>query len=1151
MKKFMRPALYVKNRGRFHQTLIVMKLTAFLITFICAQACATGHAQNITLSVKNGTMEKVLNQIKKQRGYIIFYESNLFPASSKLDITLQNVPLANALKQLFKNLPLTYDIVDNTIVINRKDNAESINAAVHQSLNISGRVTDERGESLPGVTVAVKETQKVTVTNSEGYYRIAAQKGQTLVFTFIGFKSRQVVIADETTINITFKQELNRLTEVQVIGYGTQNRQDITSAIASIKPDNIDKGTTNDPLKFLQGRATGVNVLTPGGTPGTKPIILVRGVGSISGGSSPLYVIDGVPTEYTPNLNPDDIESIEALKDASASAIYGSRANSGVILITTKSGREGKTEINFSSHTGAGTIYNDIPMANSAQYTAVMQDAIKNYNAQKGTSLSLYVPPVINETNWVKEISRKSAVNTITDINLSGGNKSTTLFTSFGYYGQQGILKNSNYNQYNYRLNINHIINPYFTLHSNLSGSYTDQRLLEETSTSLKPLYSAREEQPWYGPYNADGTYAVNGINGIIRHNPVMMDNEEIWKQNTTEGIGRISLDITPVKGLTYTPSISAYGSLLNNNKKLTDQMAARAQTAGWGALLQDRNIALRYVFDNLLDYKHSIGKASFDLLAGHSFEKYTNDQLGLYSSNYANGAYPSSNLNVVNAGTNIYPDNTSLGFDAYDLESYFGRVTLDYDNRYILNASLRSDGSSKFSENARYGTFPAASIGWIVTNESFWQQTAAAKVLTHLKLRASYGITGSLAGIGSYANQSLVAGGNSYNNQGGLVVSHYAQNLTWEKAAQTDIGFDAEFFNGVIAFTTDYFYQKTTNLLFNKPVYATTGFNTVAANIGSLQNKGLELGLNAKILRGAFKWDAAANITFINNKLLSLYDGSSQYILPASGSSLLGGGIGVHALIDGEPISAFYMLKQTGIYQYDNEVPAKLFAKGVRAGDIQYQDVNNDGDISAADRQYVGKAIPDYYGGFNTSISYKGFDLGLFAQYALGGKVFASWKGASPEGIESLGNAFSTATLTDGTKNTQFYNVDQYAATHYWTGPGTSNFMPRAVMGGVFTGYANGYNEEPSTHFLEDGSYLRLKTLTLGYSLPPQFLHKYTIASLRLFASVDNLYTFTKYDGYDPEQSFVNNPGDPNYGVDFGLQSTLRTISLGIKLKF
>lgn len=462
------------------------------------------------------------------------------------------------------------------------------------------------------------------------------------------------------------------------------------------------------------------------------------------------------------------------------------------------------------------------------------------------------------------------------------------------------------------------------------------------------------------------------------------------------------------------------------------------------------------------------------------------------------------------------------------------------------MNASIRRDGSSRFSKDNRYGNFPSLSLGWRLSKESFWKEN---NILTDLKIRSSYGVTASLAGIGNYSPLSLVSAGNAYNNQGSLILSQDAQNVTWEKAKQFDIGFDAQLLKGRMNFTFDYYNQKTTDLLYNKPVYSTSGYTTIPANIGSLGNQGLEFSLDAKVLTGRFKWNTSVNVSFIKNKLLSLYSNSSMYVVPASGLNQIGGQL--HALINGEPVSSFYLLKQTGIYQYDKDVPAKLFAKGVRAGDVRYEDVNGDGDINDADRQNVGKATPDYYGGFNNTLRWKRLELNIFSQFSVGNKVFASWRGVNSEGTESLGDALSNVGVGNGVTTAQFYNVSERAATTYWNGPGTSDSMPRPVRNGVFTGYTYNYNLLPSTRQLENGSYFKLKTVTLAYNLSEQLAKKMGASGIRFYCSVDNLLTITKYSGYDPEQSFATSPGDANYGVDFGLQAALRTYLLGVNIKF
>jgi hypothetical protein len=339
--------------------------------------------------------------------------------------------------------------------------------------------------------------------------------------------------------------------------------------------------------------------------------------------------------------------------------------------------------------------------------------------------------------------------------------------------------------------------------------------------------------------------------------------------------------------------------------------------------------------------------------------------------------------------------------------------------------------------------------------------------------------------------------------------------------------------------------------LLYKKPVYATTGYSTVQSNIGTLENRGIELGINGKILTGAFKWDVGANFSYVKNELLSLIDGVDEYVVPADGSNLLGGAM--HVLKRGEPVSSYYMLKMTGIYQYDNEVPAKLYAKGVRAGDVMYDDYDGDGDISDADRQIAGKATPDFYGGITSNMTYKGFDLSIFSQYSIGGKVVAAWKGVNgAEGIEHLGIGYSSVKVPDETSNVDMYfGVSRDAANNFWQGPGTSNTTPRAVRRGVHTGYTYDYNVLTSTRYLEDASYFKIKTVTLGYTFSDDLLQKMRMSSLRVYISADNLFTFTKYSGYEPEVSYTGTPGAANYGVDFGMQPTLRTFLAGVSIKF
>jgi TonB-linked SusC/RagA family outer membrane protein len=1114
--------------------------------FFCCAFNSVAQEKGITIHVKNASLKEVLLEIEKQTTYRFSYRNVVVDSLKNITVSKTNAAVSDILDEVLAERNLTYKIVSpKTIVLS--DRQDTGNTEKSMDRKYSGTVTDEKGEAIIGANISIKGTKSGTVTDTGGRFSIQAAAGATLFVSYIGFTSKEIKLGNNTEMQIVISEDIKLLDEVVVVGYGVQSQKLITTSISKLKMDDVDQGNDFNPVKMLQGRVTGVNVSSSSGVPGAEPNVIVRGVGSISGNSAPLYVVDGIPSEKYPRLNPNDIESMEVLKDASAAAIYGSRANTGVIIITTKSGKSGKTEIDFSGRSGFGVISSDILMANASEYANAMQAAVDNYNVQMRTNLKYYTPSAIQNTNWVDLISRDMAWSQAGSVSISGGSDKTTFYASYGYNSQEGYLNKSNYTQNTLRTKFGHKISDIFKLNMNIAAAISRQDVLEEESTSLKVLRTAREEQPWYSPYLEDGTsYKVNGTM-ILRHNPLMLINEEDWIQRKNQLSGVFNVEITPFKGFKYTPSVSIYTIFDDESKKLSDRHDARKNNDGWSALSQQKDLSVRYVIDNIFSYLHDWNKLTASFMLGHSFEKYEYEEFGARSENYANGAYPSSSFNVINAGANIYAGD--IDYTGYALESYFGRIALNWDNRYIFNTSLRRDGSSRFSRETRYGNFPSASFAWRISNEEFY---AFKEYVNDLKLRASWGMTGSMAGVDNFAALSLVSsGGNSYNGAAGFQISQDAQNLKWEKSSQYNLGADVELLHARIAFNIDAFYQKTTDLLYKKPVYATTGNKNIQSNIGNLENRGVEFGITGKILTGDFKWDVSGNISYVKNKLLSLIDGVNEYIVPSSGSNLLGGTM--HILKNGEPISSYYMLKMNGIYQYDSEVPAKLYAKGVRAGDVMYDDYDGDGDISDADRQIVGKATPDFVGGLTSSMTYRGFDFSVFAQYSIGGKIVAAWKGVNGvEGAEHLGLAYASLKVPDkGESVEQFFNISKEAATTYWQGPGTSNTMPRPVRLGVHTGYSYDYNVLTSTRYLEDASYFRIKTVTLGYTFPRHWLEKLKVASLRLYLSADNLLTFTKYSGYEPEASYTGTPGAANYGVDFGLQPSLRTFIAGISLKF
>lgn len=1032
--------------------------------------------------------------------------------------------------------------------------AQSVNQlAPSAKITVSGIITDDSGQPVIGAAVFQKGNSSVGVVSGlDGDYKLSVAGDATLVVSCIGYKDTEVAVAGQSVVNVVLTTDSVLLEDAVVVGYGVASKKLVSSSIASVKMDGIERGAELDPMKALQGRVTGVSITSASGIPGSTPMVVVRGVSSISGNSAPLYVVDGIPAESYPNINAADIESMEVLKDASATAIYGSRANAGVILITTKSGKSGKTRINVNGQYGFAQIAKDIPMANTEQWIDVMQNAIDNYNVQMNDLKELALPKHVTDAmangqplpdfDWLGCISREYAMRGGATASLEGGNDKTTFYVSAGAEMTQGYIIKTDFSKYTGRAKFSHKIADWIKLNLNLSGSYAKYNKVEETDGSLKVLRAAREEQPFYGPYNEDGSWRVMTEHGICRHNPLNAILEEDYYVNKTQLQGTISFDVTPIKGLKWTPSISGYSIYDKTIKKLTENNTDRGYKDGWAALSEQKDHSFRYLIDNVISYNNEWDRLMYSAMVGHSFEKYEYETFGAKSDNYANEAYPSSSFDLITSGTQIYAG--SIGYNAYALESYFFRGAANWDNRYILNVSFRADGSSRFPKNNRYGFFPAGSLAWIISNEKFMPKT---DVLNELKLRLSVGQTGSMAGISNWAAMSLVGAGASYDGASGFAISSSAQDLKWEKSTKYNIGLDYELFSGRLYGNVDAFYSRTDDLLYAKPVHATTGWTSLTSNIGSISNTGIELTVGGRVIDNEFKWDLSGNFSWGKNTLVKLLDDTNIIII--NDSSLYGGN--KHALIIGQPISTWYMLKANGIYQTDDQVPDKLYAKGVRAGDVIYEDVNGDGDITyEADRQVCGKATPDFFGGITSNMSWKGIDLNIFCQYSVGGKIFAAWRGAGQEGTDHLGLSSGSVNM-DGASVTSYFNISRDAALNYWRGEGTSNYYPRPMLSGSHTGYDVDYNILTSSRFLESASFFKIKTITLGYNLPQKWMAKAKMDGLRVYLSIDNAFTFTKYSGYDPEVSMNAGPAHKQYGTDFGYQPTMRSFLAGVQFKF
>lgn len=1099
-----------------------MKLTNLLIFIAFFQVSAKTYSQ-VTVNVKNAPLEKVLETIKQQTGYVFLYDGDLLD-NKNISVRLNNATITTALDECLKALPLSYKIVQKNIVIQKAESSipDRPKEAVAQ-VTISGKVTDKTGQPLTGATVKVKGTNNATTTNINGEFTLpGVSENAILIVSYVGYIPSEVAIGSKTQIIVVLSENTAGLKEVVVIGYGTQEKSNISSAIGSFKPNENNSRPVLGADQLIQGKISGVNVVTGSGTPGSANRVSIRGIGSLTASNEPLYVIDGVPVSpgnaalfnfgedmnALAELNPNDIESVDVLKDAASAAIYGSRATNGVIIITTKSGKKGKSRINFDAYTGFGNIprLNQIAPASSATYLTVLNEGIKNYNTQNNYApgSANFVANVVNpnpnlpDVNWVDLLIR-TARTSQANLSFSGGSDKGTYYISGSALNQDGAIKDNNLKKYTAKINLNQNVTPWLKLGANTNYSYTDNNRVPGAELGTSPLTRGLEQRPFDRPYKPDGSYYIGGTSELLRNNSVQILNEETSYLNTYRFLGNFFAEATLTKGLVLK---SSFGTDIIDTHDYVYYDANHPYGTGGGRIIDSRRTISNNIFENTLNYNLKFHDLDMTLLAGYSFQKVNN------SSNSVDGSgFPSRTFDVNSVAAKINAAASDLSQSA--LQSYYSRANFTYKNKYLLGASIRTDGSSRFAPGTRYGYFPSVSAGWLLSRENFWKLQT-----TSLKLRASYGSTGNQEGIGNYSYQALAGGGFNYNNVSGIAITNFGNStLTWESANQFDAGLDLGLFDEHLKLTADYFIKNTTNLLYDKPTPATSGFTTVTTNIGSMQNKGLELAIDGNISFGKLVWQSNFNISFIRNKITSLL-GDNQLLVTANS----------RALQVGQQVGSFYMYKQIGIYQNDAEVPANLYKTGVRAGDVKFEDVDKNGVIDLNDREIVGSPNPKFSGGWTNSFQYKNFDFNFAFTYSYGSQVYGLWK----LGVSRLGS--------------NLFNFVDEQATNRWTGPGTSNTVPRAI-------YGNTYNITTSSRFLSDGSFLRLRNIALGYSLPQSLLSRFHIERLRIYAQADNLFIITKYFGIDPE---VNDFEDPRYlGEDNLVTPSLRTFNFGINVTF
>ena len=1013
-----------------------------------------------------------------------------------------------------------------------------------QTFSLKGTVTSAKdGQSLTGVTVVVKGTARGTITDVQGQYSINVRDGETVSFSFLGMESQSVALSHrQKVLNITLAESVNSLDEVIVIGYGTQKKATVTGAISHVTPAQLESMPVSRIEQALQGRTSGLTIAASSGAPGAGSTVRVRGTTSING-SDPLYVIDGVPVDVggIDFLNQSDIESIDVLKDAASAAIYGTKAASGVILITTKKGKSGAMQVNYNAYYGTQAPARKLSLINSTQYETLRNESL----VADGKPILFPDPKSLGTgTDWQNAIFNKDARIQNHELSISGGSDKSTYYTSFGYYNQEGIISPSisNYKRYTLRFNSNHKINSWLTFGNNLAYSYirsqggvttnsefggqlssainldpltpiviTDPAIIASDLYTLNPVYHDANGHP----------YAIsNYVNQEMTNPLAQMKTQEGnfgWSHNF---VGNVFAEIEPIKGLKLRSSIGAklafyggqsFGQIYflsaNNSNKINNGFS------------RNSNNGLIWNWDNTASYTRVFGKHNLSALVGTGAQ--SNSSTGLSANNIG---LPVSSFNSASMNFPL-PDANKIGggweSQPYFLNSYFGRITYDYEGKYLFTGILRVDGSSNFGSNNKYGKFPSASFGWNPYMENFWPKN---DIVNTLKIRGSYGVNGN-DNLPAFAYVSTIGGGRNYVLGNNLINIGYSPNapanpdLKWEQTTQSNVGFDAVLLRN-FSLTFDVYQKKTTGMLLQVqlPMYIGAS-GSPYGNIADMTNNGieLELGYHAKI--NDFKFDVRGNASYLKNNVT--YLGTDKQF--TTGATFQASAYEISRTAVGHPIGSFYGFQTMGLFQTPSDVTnyrgkdGKPIQPNAKPGDFKFADLDGDGAITTADRTYIGDPTPDFTYGFTANASWKNFDITLFGQGVAGNKIF--------QGLRRLD--IVTANY-------------QTSALSRWTGPGTSNSYPRLIDSDP-----NGNFTNPSAFYLEDGAYFRIKTLQLGYTFSNSTIKRVGLQKARIYVTANNLATFTKYTGFDPEI------GGGSYGIDRGYYPQARSFMVGVNVTF
>ncbi|MDP9081788.1 MAG: TonB-dependent receptor [Bacteroidota bacterium] len=1123
------------RRHYLFKILLAMKLTAVLVFAALLNVSAKTYSQNISIHQSNISVDKILKLIKKQTGYNYFYDEDAVAKTTKVNIDVNNASVEEALNLCFKNQPLTYRIFQQTIVVKAKDETKPISDVAQK---VSGTVSDTKGP-LPGVNVKVKGTTIGTVTDVNGKYVLNdIDGGATLVFTFVGYNTQEVAINNRETVDVKLVESQRALNEVVVVGYGTSKRVDLTGAVGSVNEKQLQERPAINLEQELAGKIAGVNVSTNSGAPGGATKIRIRGYSSINSNTDPLYVVDGVVwTEGGASINPNDVASIDVLKDASSTAIYGTRGANGVILVTTKRGsaKQGGT-VTYDAYGSVGVLARKLKVLDAKQFLAVEDQSyanIKKYDPA-GWAAGKYAdddPKVIRtaligklfdanlnplyDVDW-QDATTRHAFSQNHNLGFTDGTEKMNYGLFLNYGDDEGIIINSYQKRYNARLTFDNQVKSWLKVGATINYDYRETRT-QDDGTGGNNIPRMLVEMPSIIPIKyPDGTYGkrTDYPNMEGGDNPVAQANEivSLHYNRVFSGNGYANINFFP--GFDFRTTIGVTTSSNTEPHSQTGLVGGSTadQTYSSASINQYNNTFWQW--ENHFTYNRKFNKVhSLNVVAGTELQNFS--QLSSYGSSQD---LSDNYYSYYNLGAGAIPGIPTSGYDAWQMQSFFGRVNYGYNDKYLLTVTGREDGSSRFGSKSKYGFFPSAAVAWRISQEDFLKNN---KTVSDLKLRLSYGLTGN-SEIGEYRSPANISTNNYVFGGAQSIGTHQTSigndNLQWEKTAEWDLGLSFGLFNNRITVDADAYLKKTKKLLLNAPLPETSGFTSVFENIGSIQNKGFELTLNTVNVKSEnFSWNSSFNISLLANRILNLGASNDDIFLAPTFLSQF------NLMRVGLSAGTFWGYKVLGTWGTAEATEAAKY--GLLPGDLKIWDKNGDGKITADDKTVLGKSLPDGYGTFLNTFRYKNFDLAVELQFDFGNQVMNLTRHS---GQDRTGQANSYASVLNAWTPTN-QNTD------------IAEDRPAYVR----------YQTEIYSTKVENGSFVRGKTVTLGYNFPGSIVQKLKMSRLRIYAQAQNLFLITKYTGYDPETSTYNGSSNYTQGILFYDYPKPHTFLLGLNASF